>query len=194
MKNYSVKKWIALGMKLILSVVVLFFLGSESLNFFSYVFPSDQWYLAYTGFGLTSGAMLVYLYLFVFDADSKLQKTVALLMVVVGIVGELLTAGFGMQVEAWAKTGITMTKSDISFMVLAIRILMFAHAGALVAYFVGDKVIDAFSDDDGDGTPNILEPKKPKPLGFNSETALIASLRAEIEELKKNPQSGQDKK
>lgn len=155
----SIKKWIALLLKVLLAVVVMFFLGSESLVFFNNVFTADQWYMAYTGFGLTSGAMVVYLYLFLYDAETSLQKTIALLMVAVGIIGELLTAGFGMQITGSENNGFAFAESDLKFMILAVRILMFAHAGALVFYFAGDKVIEAFSDADHDGIPNIIDRK-----------------------------------
>lgn len=157
MKKMSIKKWIAILLKVLLAVVVLFFLGSESLNFFTFVFPAEQWYMAYTGFGLTSGAMIVYLYLFLYDAETSLQKTVALIMVGVGIIGELLTAGFGMQITGSANSGFAFTESDLSFMIMAVRILMFAHAGALIFYFAGDKVVQAFQDDDKDGIPNAFD-------------------------------------
>lgn len=194
MKNWTVKKFVAMGLKVILTGVIFAFLTSESLNFFEYVFPADQWYMAYAGLGLTSGAVLVYMYLFVFDTESNLQKTVALIMVLLSIVGELLTAGFGMQVEAWKKAGFEMMESDFQFMILAIRILMFVHAIAMVMYFAGDKVIAVF-DEDGNGVPDFLEKKQP--LGFQrkqSDIDLIASLQKELAEAKKNPQTGPDQK
>ena len=157
MKKMSIKKWIALLLKLLLTVVVMFFLGSESLVFFTRVFTAEQWYMAYTGFGLTMGAMIVYLYLFLYDAETSLQKTICLLMVAVGIIGELLTAGFGMQITGSENSGFGFAESDLKFMILAVRIMMFAHAGALIFYFVGDKVIQAFKDDDKDGIPNAFD-------------------------------------
>lgn len=149
----TIKKWIAVLVKGLLAVVVMAFLGSESLNFFSWVFSADQWYMAYTGFGLTMGAMLAYFYLFLNEADTSLKKTVALLMMAVGIFGELLTAGFGMQINADA----SLAQGDLDFMILAVRLLMFAHAIALIAYSAGDKIIQAFKDDDGDGVPNFAD-------------------------------------
>lgn len=157
MKRMSIKKWIALLLKLLLAVIVMFFLGSESLTFFTRVFTAEQWYMAYTGFGLTMGAMIVYLYLFLYDAETSLQKTICLLMVLVGVIGELLTAGFGMQITGSENSGIAFAESDLKFMILAVRIMMFAHAGALIFYFVGDKVIQAFRDDDKDGIPNVFD-------------------------------------
>lgn len=198
--KYTVKKYIAFGLKVILTLVIFVFLTSESLNFFEFVFPADQWYMAYTGLGLTSGAVLVYLYLFSFDTETNLQKTVSLIMVLLSIVGEMLTAGFGMQVEAWKQAGFKMTESDFNGMVLAVRILMFVHAAAMVMYFAGDKVIAVF-DEDGDGVPDFIQKDKEpkKPVGFttkNSEMDLIVALQKELAELKaeKNPQAGQSQK
>ncbi len=194
MKKMTVKKYIGMALKVVLGFVVIVFLGSESLNFFEYVFPADQWYMAYTGFGLTSGAMLVYLYLFLWDAESPLQKTVALVMILVGILGELATAGFGMQVEAWAKQGISLTESDFDFMILAVRLLMFAHAIALVVYFAGDAIGNVFADDDKDGIPNVFDKDTyRKPQKPNSQP--MRSFAAEEEKLPDvNPTSGQSPK
>jgi len=152
-----VKKIIGNLLKFVLVVIVVAFLGSESLNFFEFVFPEEQWYMAYTGFGLTIAALFVYLYLFLYDRGTKLQKTVALIMMLVGVLGELTTAGFGMQIEAWRKGGYMMTESDFNFMVLAVRLLMFAHAIAIIAYLAGDRIIEAFRDDDNDGIPNAFD-------------------------------------
>jgi len=140
MKNMTMSKWIGLGLKLLLAVVVAVFLGSESLNFFNFIFPPQQWYLAYTGFGLTMGAMVVYLYLLLKDAETSLQKTIALLMTGVGVVGELATAGFGMQIEGWKKIGWEFTQSDYDFMILIIRIMMLIHGVCLLLYLFGDRI------------------------------------------------------
>lgn len=191
------KKILGLFLKVLLAIVVLVFLASESIAFFSFIFPPEKWYLAYTGFGLTSLSFLGYMYLFLYDADTKLKKTVALVMMLVGLAGELLTAGFGMQVEAWNQAGYTMLESDIDFMVLAIQALMLFHGVALIAYWIGDSIAQAFKDDDGDGVPNFLDPdsKKGKKPEFRTFPA-TASLEQRIKELEaenaalKNPTKG----
>jgi Na+/melibiose symporter-like transporter len=153
----TVKKWIALLLKGILLFVVFVFTATESINFFKYVFPEDQWFLSYTGFGLTVGAMIVYLFLFINEAETSLQKTVALIMICAGVLGELLTAGFGMQIQAWKTEGWQMAQSDFTFMVTIVRVMIFAHAVAFLVYSFGDKIISAFQDDDGDGKPNVFD-------------------------------------
>jgi hypothetical protein len=166
----TIKKIFALLFKIILAVVVLAFLGYESFYFFVFIFPDEQWYMAVTGFGLTSGAMIVYLYLFLNDADTVIRKTVALIMMFVGIVGELATAGFGMQMEAWERVGLTLGQQDIDLMILVVRILMFGHGVALVAYIAGDRIKQAFQDDDGDGIPNVLDPVDNRGVVYGAET------------------------
>jgi hypothetical protein len=61
-------------------------------------------------------------------------------------------------VEAWARMGWQMTQQEFDAMLLAVRILAFAHALALVVYIAGDKVGELFGDHDGDGTPNFIDP------------------------------------
>jgi len=151
------KKIIAMILKVLLAVVVLIFLGTESIGFFSFVFPPEKWYMAYTGFGLTSLSFLIYLYLFIYDADSDMKRVISLIMMAVGLIGELVTAGFGMQVEAWSQTGYIMTQSDIDFMVLAVQGLMLFHGVALIGYWIGDNIVKAFKDDDKDGIINFFD-------------------------------------
>jgi hypothetical protein len=161
------KKFIGKLIELVLAGVVLTYLGLHTINFFMFTFPADQQYLAWLGFGLTGGALIAYLAIFLWVADTDLKKTIAVLMMLVSGVGEILAAGFGMQIEAWARMGWTMTQQDFDNMLLAIRVLAFAHAGAMVVYIAGDKIGELFGDHDGDGIPNIVDPdykpvEKPK--------------------------------
>lgn len=158
MKQMTVKQWFGVILKVLLAGVVIAFEVSQSIEFFSFVYPPDKWYEAYLGLGLTSGAMLIYMYLFAFDGKSSLQRTLSLMMMVISILASITVAGFGMQVEAWRKSGIIMSESDISFMILAVRILLFVHGGVLAMYFTGDKIVAALGDDDGDGVPNFADP------------------------------------
>lgn len=130
--------WILKGT---LSLVVLAFEATQSLNFFDFLFPPEKWFEAYLGFGLTNVATLVYLWLFLKDADTELKKTVCMIMMLIGVLGGIATAGFGMSVEAYSRSGFSFTESDISFMILAIRILLLLHGLALLFYFAGDKII-----------------------------------------------------
>ena len=106
---------------------------------------------------LTMGTTFVYMYFLLNDADTSLKRVIALAMMLVGVVGELITAGFGMQVEAWARIGYIMTTDDVDLMVLIIRILMGAQGIALLTYFTGDRVVEMFRDEDGDGIPNAFD-------------------------------------
>jgi hypothetical protein len=153
----NVKKIFGFTMKMFLAVVVLAFMGLQSLNFFTFVFPAEQWFYAYLGFGLTSGAVIAYLFIFMLDADTSLRKAVAIGMMIISVLGEVMTAGYGIQLEAQIKTGIMLTQSDYDFMVMVVKLLGFAHGLALLAYFAGDKIIEAFGDADGDGIPNIID-------------------------------------
>lgn len=153
-----VSKWFGLILKIILGVVCAVFVGSESMAFFNFIFPASKWYLAYTGFGLTMGAFIVYLYLLLKDAETPLQKTIALLMMVVGLSGELATAGFGMYIEGWSKLGWQPKPEEYNAMILAIRIMMGIHGVCLVLYWFGDRIIELLGDHDDDGTINALDP------------------------------------
>ena len=155
MKNkMSVKKIFGFCVKMLLAVVVIAFMGLQSLNFFTFVFPPDQWYYAYLGFGLTSGAVIGYLIIFMVDAATPMQKAISIGMMVISVLGEVMTAGYGIQLEAQIKTGLTLAQSDYDFMVMVVKLLGFAHGLALITYFAGDKIIEAFQDLDHDGIPD----------------------------------------
>jgi len=149
MKDMTMAKLIGLALKIALATMVAVLLGSETMNFAYFIVPADKWYLAYTIFGLTMGAFVVYLYLLLKDAETSLQKTVALIMTGVGLVGELATAGFGMQIEGWKKLGWTLTPADYDFMILAIRIIMLIHGLALMLYWFGDRIFEIIEEASG---------------------------------------------
>lgn len=132
--------WLATFGKLVMVVVVAAFLGLHTINFFSWVFPDDQQMYSYLGFGLTGGALVVYLGLIKWGRLSPMSQAVALIMLAVSALGELAAAGFGMQIEAWKKAGWAMTQEDFETMMLVVQALGLAHAAALVVMFVGDDI------------------------------------------------------
>lgn len=195
----TVKKYIGAGIKIFIAAVVFAFLGLKSLNFFTFTTPADQWFYAYLGFGLTGGGVIAYLLVFMWDADTELKKTVAIVMLVICIIGELATAGFGLQIDTWEKIGYQMTESDFSAMILAVQLLGFAHAAALIVYTAGDAIGNAFGDDDKDGTPNYKDPDYKRNKGNNqnrpqpnqpmhsnaADIELIANLQKKLAEFEK---------
>ena len=190
MKRTSVKKLFGSAIKIIIAATVFVFLGMKSIDFFLFTTPADKWFYAYLGFGLTGGGVIAYLVIFLWDADSALKKMVAIVMLGVCIIGELATAGFGLQIDTWEKTGISMLDSDFQAMVLAVQLLGFAHAAALVAYVAGDKIAEALGDDDGDGIPNVIDKDYiGKQVGFvpkqaSTVLAELVEAQAEIARLK----------
>lgn len=157
MKRMNVKKLLGAGIKIVIAVVVLIFLGMKSLDFFYFTTPQEEYYYAWLGFGLTGGGLIAYLLIFMWDADTELKKTVAIVMLAVCLLGELATAGFGLQIDAWQKGGYELVQEDFDMMVRAVQLLGFAHALALLAYVAGDKLAEAFGDHDGDGIPNFAD-------------------------------------
>ena len=185
----TVKRLFGFAAKIIVSVVVLAFLGLHSLNFFQFTFPPEQWYYSYLGFGLTSGGVILYLVMFMTESDTVLKRFIAITMLAVSLIGELATAGFGMQIESWRTAGYTLTESDFQFMIIGVQILSLCHGLAMVAYFAGDKIMTAFADDDKDGIPNVFDKDfRPKPstpkFVPNAADAELVKLREENARLK----------
>lgn len=184
----TVKRLFGFAAKIIVSVVVLAFLGLHSLNFFQFTFPPEQWYYSYLGFGLTSGGVILYLVMFMTESDTVLKRFIAITMLAVSLIGELATAGFGMQIESWRTAGYALTESDFQFMIIGVQILSLCHGLAMVAYFAGDKIITAFADDDKDGIPNAFDKdyrqkSAPKFVPNAADTELV-KLREENARLK----------
>lgn len=152
------KKLIGGLIKFTVGAVVMVYLGLHTINFFMYTFPDNQWYLAWLGFGLTGGGLIGYLIVFLWDADSDLKRVISLIMMIICGVGEVMAAGFGMEIEAWTKAGFVLTEQDFNMMLLVVRILAFVHFLALILYIAGDKVGEMFGDHDKDGIPNYRDP------------------------------------
>lgn len=160
----NAKRMIGELLKIMMVGAVLLFLGIQSLNFFEFMFKESQWYYAYLGFFLTSVGVVIYLVVFKTVANTPLQRNIAAAMMLVCVLGELATAGYGMRIEAWAKLGFELTESDFDFMVLVVQILALLHGIAWIGYYVGDDLARMFSDDDKDGIPNAFDKdyKRPK--------------------------------
>jgi hypothetical protein len=152
------KQLTAWAFKFIIAGIVLAFLGLHSINFFSFVFPVDQSYLAWLGFGLTGGGAVGYLIMFLWDAGSVLKSWISLGMCVLCSIGEVASALFGMQIESWSKAGFILTEQDFNIMLLVVGILAIVHFFALIGYFAGEKIGALFSDKDGDGIPDAVDP------------------------------------
>lgn len=152
------KKFLSSVLKFVLLAVVAAFLALHSINLFTFIFPADQSYLAWLGFGLTGFGSIVYLVMFLWEQATVLQRSVALAMAVICSIGEVLAAIFGMMIESWKKAGFTLAETDFQTMLLVIGALSIAHFFALIAYFAGDKIGELLADADGDGTPNFIDP------------------------------------
>lgn len=131
-----------------LAVAVAVYLAMHSFAFFTFVFGDANEFQTYLAFALTGGGFIVYLLKFKYASITPLQKVVSFAMVLICGIGELATAGFGFQVESYAKLGIVFTQEDIDFMISAIKILALVHGVALVMDFAGDEVISFFKNDD----------------------------------------------
>lgn len=153
----SLKKMVGSASKFVIAVVVWAFLGLRSLDFFQFATPADQWYMAWLAFGLTGGGLVAYLFVLMYDAKTQLQTGIAILMLFVSLIGEVVSAGFGFQVDIWAKQGLSLSPDTIKAMILFVQVLALLHGLALVGYVAGDKIAEAFGDADSDGIPNMLD-------------------------------------
>ena len=162
------KKYISYLSVAVLVVTVAIFLGQHSIEFFTNTFSAENSSMGVLGYMLTGGGFFLWLMIFLWNSKTKLQKTTAFVMMVICLLGELGTAIFNMYMHTIADAGFSLTESDVKGIYLLVGALTVAHGVSLVIKFAGEEVINAFRDDDGDGTPNILDkednrqqPKKP---------------------------------
>lgn len=141
----------------VISIGVFVFLASHSLNFFQFTFTEQDEIYSWLGLLLTSGGVIGWLAVFVWLADTTLQKGISLIMMLVALAGEMITAVFDMQNNAMYSTGLQFLPQELKTMTMLIGILGAVTGLALIGYAAGDKIIDAFKDDDGDGIPNIID-------------------------------------
>jgi hypothetical protein len=144
MSQMDPKKLVAVGVKWLLIALVAAFTALLSYNFWAWTFPPEQWYFAILGFSLTGGAVVGYAIVFMWDDGSPLQQTIALGMLIVSIIGEIVTAGYGIKIESWTRAGIVPTQQDYDFMQMAVQVLLLFHFVAVIVSYMGDRVAHMF--------------------------------------------------
>jgi hypothetical protein len=164
---------------------VLAFMGLHSYNFFDMIFPQEQEFYKFLGFALTSGGVVAYAIILLQNRDPITKKStltnieafVAVAMMFISLFGELMTAIFGMEIEAYGYNNIQFSQTELNNMIYAVGALGFAHGLAAVAYVLGDTIVDIFQrDENNNGVPDILE-RKQKPR--QQSVALAADTRQE---------------
>lgn len=149
-----------IAVEISMAVVVFWFMWSQSLEFFNFVFPPDKWYLAWLGLGLTGGGLLSYFIILKRGrANTPAKRFIVLTMLGVCLVGEIFAAGFGMQVEAFKKSGLELNPAFIELMVNVVRGLGLFHGLALLGFFGWDDISAAWNDKNANGIPDRLERK-----------------------------------
>ena len=147
----------------VLTIGVLLFLGKHSLNFFIFTFSGDDELYAWAGLLLTSIGAILWMFVFKWLAETKLQKTVSLVMMFIALMGEFITAGFDMYMQAMFSGGFEFLAEELRTISVVVSGLGLVTGLALVIHFTGDQILEAFKDDDKDGIPNILDNKPARP-------------------------------
>ena len=143
------------------------FLGSHSLNFFQFTFTSADAIYSWLGLLLTSVGAVFWLGIFLWNADTTLRKAIALIMMVVSLAGEMVTAVFDMQNAAVYASGFQFLPEEIKTMTEVIGYLGAFTGLMLIAYAAGDRIAEEFKDHDGDGVPNYRDPDYQRNKGGN---------------------------
>lgn len=163
--------YVAIG---VITLGVLLFLGSHSLNFFQFTFTDDDAIYAWLGLLLTSGGVIGWLVVFETLAKSVIQKGIALIMMVIGLLGEMATAVFDMRYSA-TYGSFNFTDAELGQMTLIIGLLGAITGFCLIAFFAGDHIVKAFQDDDKDGIPNWRDKQDNRRQVFAQNTPAVAT-------------------
>jgi len=131
--------------KVLIAALVIAFIGIHSYNFFDFTFSDELQYFAWLGFGLTSVSVIGYMIIFKWGDGSEVQRGIAFIMMIVALIGEMFTAGFGMQLESMNNAGIVLSKQEYQVMVYFVQGLGFLHGIALILYFSFDDITALFS-------------------------------------------------
>jgi hypothetical protein len=155
----------------------MIFLGSHSLNFFTYTFTNDDALFAWLGLLLTSVGAVFWLGIFLWNADTTLRQAIALIMRVVALAGEMITAVFDMQNSALYASGFQFLPEEMKQMTEVIGYLGAFTGVMLILYSAGDAIVNAFKDDDGDGTINLVDPDyKPTETPKQNKGSIFSNL------------------
>jgi len=146
--------WLAIGA---ITLGVLIFLASHSLSFFRFTFSTQNQIYAWLGLLLTSGGVIGWLVVFENLAKSVMQKGIALIMMVIGLLGEMGTAIFDMQYSSSYSAGFQFAPEELNQMTMLVGALGAVTGLALIMFFAGDHILKAFKDDDGDGIPDFMD-------------------------------------
>lgn len=158
----------------VLTIGVLLFLGKHSLNFFTFTFASSDKLYAWMGLLLTSIGAIIWLWIFKFTDGTRLQKTVALVMMFTALLGEFVTAGFDIYREAMLAGGFEFTPEETRMMSIVVSALGLLTGLALIVHFAGDTIIEEFKKDkDDDGIPDFLDPVDNKIVRQNGKATPV---------------------
>lgn len=141
-----------------ISIGVFLFLAKHSLNFFQFTFKDSDVLYSWLGLLMTSAGAIGWLAVFIWLADTTTRKGISLVMMLVALAGEMVTAIFDMQNNGQYASGFQYTPQELENMTFAIGILGAVTGIALIAYAAGDKIIAEFKKDtDGDGIPDFMD-------------------------------------
>jgi len=154
--------------EIILSIGMLLYLGKHSLNFFMFTFKGQDELYSWLGLLTTSAGAIIWLGIFLFLANNRLEKAVSLIMVVVSLLGEFAAAAFDM----WLNTsgalegGAAFTPDDIRNMSYLVAGLALLHGVALVLQIAGDAIVAAFN---GKAFEDTVEPTVAETISARSD-------------------------
>ena len=135
----STMKWIARVMFYAVSLGLLAYAATRSLDFITSTMPANQKLVGYLGLLATSGGSIAWLAVFLFYAQGTAQKGLSMLMTVIDLLGEFALFTFDTLYRS-AESGMIaqLSADEIRMVIIALSVLIALNIGATFAFHLVD--------------------------------------------------------
>ena len=138
--------WLGLIFKIVLAVAMIAYLGKHSLNFFMWTFQGEDQIYAWLGLFTTSIGVIIWLLAYKFVAKNTFERSIALGMMFIALLGEFAVAGFDMYMNISGQiANVSWTQDDLRSMSYIVAGLALINGLALIADIAGMDIYNDFT-------------------------------------------------
>jgi hypothetical protein len=132
-------KWIARVLFYAVSIGLLVYAATRSLDFIQSTMPADQKLVGYLGLLATSGGSIAWLAVFLFYAQGTPQKGLSMLMTIIDLLGEFALMSFDTLYRS-GESGMTaaLSADEVRMVIIGLSILIALNIGATFAFHLID--------------------------------------------------------
>lgn len=132
-------RWIARVLFYVVTVGLLIYAASRSLDFITATLPGSQKIIGYLGLLATSGGAVAWLAVYLYHAQGTGQKALSILFVVIDLLGEFALFTFDTLYRS-GQTGMTarLTPDQIQLVIFTLSALIAVNLGGTIAFHLLD--------------------------------------------------------